>query len=266
VVTGASSGIGEATARLLARRGWLCVLVARRELRLRALADELGAEPEPCDVGDREAVARLATRVLERHAAVHLLVNNAGMPARAPADEVDLDLVAEVARVNYLGGVWATRGLLPGLRTAAAGEGGQAHVVDVVSIAGTIALAPAGAYAASKHAQLAFSRSLRAALRGTGVSVHTILPGYVQTEGFPQTAILEHRLLRHLVVQPEHVARAIVRAVERGRSEVSVPWFPYRLASVLNGVAPGVVARLGGRVVARSPAFAKAAERGRDGE
>ena len=82
VVTGASSGIGEATARALAAAGWHCVLVARREDRLRALADAIGGEVELCDVGDRGAVESFAARVLERHPAIHLLVNNAGMPAR----------------------------------------------------------------------------------------------------------------------------------------------------------------------------------------
>ena len=258
-MTGASSGIGEATARLLAGQGWRCILVARREERLQALAGSIGGEPEACDVADPDAVTAMAGRVLARHPAVHLLVNNAGIPARGQADDVDLDLLEHVARTNYLGGVWTTRALFPGLRRAA--PHGGAHVVDVVSIAGTIALAPAGAYAASKHAQLAFSRSLRAALRGSGIEVHTILPGYVQTEGFPQHALMEHRLLRRIVARPDDVARTILKAVERGRSEVVVPWFPYRLAMVLNGLAPRLVARLGARVVRTSPAFrAKAAE------
>ena len=82
VITGGSSGIGEATARALAAADWHCVLVARREDRLRALAGEIGAEVEVCDVGDRAAVGALAARVLERHRTIHLLVNNAGMPAR----------------------------------------------------------------------------------------------------------------------------------------------------------------------------------------
>ena len=81
VVTGASAGIGEAIARRLAERGWWCVLVARREDRLRTLADEIGGEVELCDVADREAVDALAGRILARHPAVHLLVNNAGIPA-----------------------------------------------------------------------------------------------------------------------------------------------------------------------------------------
>ncbi len=259
VVTGASSGIGEATARLLAARGWRCVLVARRADRLRILAEQLDGEAEACDVADREAVEAMAAHVLARHQEVHLVVNNAGIAARRTLAEVDLDLVEQVARVNYLGGVWVTRSLLPGLQLAA--RTGRSHIVNVVSIAGAVAFAPSGAYAAAKHAQLAFSRSLQATLRGSGVEVHTVLPGYVQTEGFPQRSLLEDRLLRHIVVQPERVAEAIVKAVERGRHEIVVPWFPYRPAMVLYGIAPVLVSRLGARVVRTSRAFqAKGAE------
>ena len=174
VVTGASSGIGEAIARLLAGKGWHCVLVARREDRLRALADEIGGEVELCDVADRDAVDAMAERILARHPAIHLLVNNAGMPARGSYLTVDLNLVRRVMEVNYLGGVWCTRALLPGLRAASFGT---AHVVNLVSVAGTTAFAPAGAYAASKHAQLAFSRSLSSALRGSGSRCTPSSPG-----------------------------------------------------------------------------------------
>ena len=97
-MTGASSGIGEATARLLAAKDWTCVLVARREDRLRALADEIGGEVELCDVGDRDAVEAMAERVLERHPAIGLLVNNAGMPARGTFLTVDPDLIRRVTR------------------------------------------------------------------------------------------------------------------------------------------------------------------------
>jgi short-subunit dehydrogenase len=241
VVTGASSGIGEATARLLTQKGWRCVLVARREERLRALSDALGAEVETCDVGDRDAVEAVAARILERHPTLGLLVNNAGMPARGTYLTVDLDLVRRVTEVNYLGGVWCTRALLPGLRAA-----GSAHVVNVVSVAGTTAFAPAGAYAASKHAQLAFSRSLAAALRGSGIAVHTVLPGFVETEGFPQKGVLKSRLLGRFVIQPPEVAEAVLRSIEKGKAEVTVPWFPYRAISVVQALAPGVISRFSG--------------------
>jgi short-subunit dehydrogenase len=243
-VTGASSGIGEATARLLASQGWTCVLVARREDRLRAVADEIGGEVELCDVGDRDAVEAMAGRVLARHPAVHLLVNNAGMPARGTFLAVDPDLVQRVMEVNYLGGVWCTRALLPGLRAGA--SAGESHVVNLVSVAGTVAFAPAGAYAAAKHAQLAFSRSLAAALRGSGIGVHSVLPGFVETEGFPQKGVLGSRLLSRFVIDPPRVAEAIVDAVEKNKREVTVPWFPYRLISILQALVPGVMARFVG--------------------
>jgi short-subunit dehydrogenase len=244
VVTGASSGIGEAIARLLADRGWLCVLVARREDRLSAVAEEIGAEVELCDVADRDAVEAMAARLLERQPSIHLLVNNAGIPARGSYLNVDADLVRRVMEVNYLGGVWCTRALLPGLRWAA--EAGGAHVVNVVSVAGTTAFAPAGAYAASKHAQLAFSRSLAAVLRGSGIAVHTILPGFVETEGFPQKGVLKSPLLGRFVIQPPRVAEAVLSAIEKGKSEVTVPWFPYRPISILQALAPGLIRRFAG--------------------
>lgn len=253
VVTGASSGIGAATARALAARGWHCVLVARREELLQKLAAEVGGEAEQCDIGDRAAVEALAARVLERHPSIAALVNNAGIPARRSFVHVDLDAVEEVARVNYLGGVWLTRALLPGLRPGARER--RTHVVNVVSVAGVVAFAPSGAYSAAKHAQLAFSRSLQASLHGSGIAVHTILPGYVETEGFPQASLLDDPLLRHTVVQPERVARAIVRRLERAGREVVVPWFPYRPATLLFGVAPTLISRLGGHAVSRSRAF-----------
>jgi hypothetical protein len=244
VVTGASSGIGEATARALAEKGWRCILVARREDRLQALAASIGGEVELCDVADPIAVAEMGRRILERHPEVHLLLNNAGMPARGTFLDVDLELVERVIDVNYLGGVYCTRALLPGLRAAA--RGGEAHIVNLVSVAGSVAFAPAGAYAASKHAQLAFSRSLTAALRGTGIRVHGVLPGFVETEGFPQRGVLESRLLGRFVIDPPRVAKAVIRAVERNKTEIVVPWFPYRIVSMLQTISPRVMSMMVG--------------------
>ncbi len=244
MITGASSGIGEATARELRRRGWHCVLVARREELLRTLAEELDGEFEICDVSDRTAVETMATRVLERHPSVTLLVNNAGIPARGTFLTVDDDLIERVMAVNYLGSVWCARALMPGLQEA--GRNGGAHVVNLASVAGTVAFAPAGAYAASKHAQVAFSRSLGAALAGTGIRVHTVVPGFVETEGFPQKGVLASRVLSWFVIEPPRVAKAIADAVDKNRGEVVVPWFPYRLIGLAQAALPGVMARFVG--------------------
>lgn len=245
VVTGASSGIGEATARELAARGWYCVLLARRAERLEPLARELGGEWETCDVTDRAQVDEVAARVLARNPQVSLLVNNAGVPGRGTFVSTEPETVERVTRTNYLGNVWCARAYLPGLR-AARDAHGSAHVVNVVSVAGTIAFAPAGPYAAAKHAQLAFSRSLAATLRPEGIRVHAVLPGFVETEGFKPRTTLRSSLMRRFVIDSEDVARAIVEAVDKGKRELTIPWFPYRPVSVVQAVFPGLIARLVG--------------------
>jgi uncharacterized protein len=242
VITGASSGIGEAIARELSRRGWQCVLLARRAGHLERIADEIGGEWETCDVSDRAQVDEVAARVLERHAAIGLLVNNAGVPARGSFLDIDPELIERVTAVNYLGSVWCLRAFVSGLRAA-----GDAHVVNLVSVSGTVAFAPAGAYAAAKHAQLAFSRSTSALLAGSGIHVHTVMPGFVETEGFPQRAKLRSGLLRRFVIEPEDVARAVVRAVEKDRREVTLPWFPYRFVAIAQALFPRLVTSIAAR-------------------
>jgi short-subunit dehydrogenase len=241
VVTGASSGIGAAVARALAGRGWQLVLLARREDRLQALAEELGGEYELCDVGRRENVERVAAKVSERHPRIQLLVNNAGIPGRRGFAEIELDRLEEVLRVNYLGAVWCLRAFLPALEAS-----GRSDVVNIVSVAGTVAYGPAGPYSASKHAQLAFSRSTTAELRARGIHVHTVNPGFVETEGFPQATVLRSALLRKLVVDPEHVARHVLKVIEGDKRETFVPAW-YRVAALAQALVPGLMARIATR-------------------
>ena len=241
VITGASSGIGEATARRLARNGWRCVLLARRRERLEPLAAELEAEFELCDVSDRGQVERVAAAVLERHPQVHLLMNSAGIGARAGFFDCPPERIEEVTATNYLGSVWCLRAFLPGLEAAAPSD-----VVNVVSVAGTVAFAPSGPYAASKHAQLALSRATTAELRGRGIRVHTVNPGFVETEGFPQATTLKSGLFRRAVIGPERVADHIVGLVGRGPGETFIPRF-YRIFALLQALLPGIVGRVGAR-------------------
>jgi short-subunit dehydrogenase len=236
VVTGASSGIGAAISRLLARRDWTLVLIARREERLRALAQEIGGEYELCDVADRSAVDATAARVLERHPLVHLLVNNAGIPARASFLEAEPEAIENALRVNYLGGVWCLRAFLPGLEAAAPSD-----VANIVSVAGVVAYPQSGPYAASKHAQLAFSRATSAELRLRNIRVHTVKPGFVETEGFSQSWLPAP--MHRLVIGPEAVAEHVVESVERGRGETTVPRY-YGAAGWFQALLPNVVTRL----------------------
>jgi NAD(P)-dependent dehydrogenase (short-subunit alcohol dehydrogenase family) len=242
VVTGASSGIGRALARRLARDGWSCVLVARREERLRELAHELGGEYEVCDVTDRAHVARTATSVLARHPRIGLLVNSAGIPGRRDFLSVEPETVERVLATNYLGGLWCLRAFLPGLEAAAP----DAHVVNVVSVAGTIAFPPSGPYSASKHAQLAFSRATAAQLRRRGIHVLTVLPGFIETEGFPQRTALASRFLRRTVRTPEELADRIARGLARRKGELTYPRL-YRAFAIVQALAPTLVGRVASR-------------------
>jgi uncharacterized protein len=247
VVTGGSSGIGAAVARALAGRDWRCVLIARREELLQQLAEEVGGEYEVCDVGDREAVDRTAAAVLERHPQIGLLVNNAGIPARTGFVDGDPERIELVTRVNYLGGVWCLRAYLPGLVAAAPSD-----VVNIASAAGTITAGTSGPYAASKHAQVSFSRATAAELQPRGVRVHLVMPGFVETEGFPQRTVFP-RYMHRVIAEPEDVAEAVLKALDHNRREVFVPWY-YRFGALAQTLFPGAVARSAASGRLRKPA------------
>jgi short-subunit dehydrogenase len=213
------------------------VLLARREDRLRTLAGELGGQYEVCDVSVREQVDRAAAAIMERHPRIHLLVNNAGIPGRASFVDIEAERLEQVLRVNYLGSVWCLRAFLPALEAA-----GRSDVVNIVSVAGAVAFPPSGPYSASKHAQLAFSRATAGELRRRGIHVHTVNPGFVETEGFPQATRLRSALLRRAVVGPDRVARHVLRVVDRDRAETFVPAW-YRMAALAQAIGPGLVSR-----------------------
>jgi NAD(P)-dependent dehydrogenase (short-subunit alcohol dehydrogenase family) len=189
-----------------------------------------------CDVGDRAAVDVLAARIVERHPRVKLLVNNAGVPGKADFVTGDPDRIENVMRINYFGGIWCLRAFLPALEAAA-----PADVVNVVSVAGTVVLPQSGPYGASKHAQLAFSRAIAAQLRPRGIRVHTVLPGFSPTAGFPEPSVLP-KALEWTVIEPDRIARTIVASVTHDKRETFVPWW-FRGMAVLQGSAPSTFSR-----------------------
>ena len=245
VVTGASSGIGEATARRLDREGYGLVLVARRADRLEALAGALrDAAPLALDLTGDEAPERVASAVEARWGRLDLLVNNAGGAWRAAFAE-EGGGHANVRRtmdLNFDAPVRLTEALLPVLRRSA-----PSSIVNVASVAARVALPRNGAYAASKSALAGWSEALGLEERERGVHVGLVLPGFVATEGFPQSDLRARRATRRLVSSPERVAEAIVAAGLGRRAERYVPR-PYALVPVVRALLPGawrlVAARL----------------------
>jgi short-subunit dehydrogenase len=218
-----------------------CILLARGRERLAGVAEEIAAEYEVCDVGDRAEVEAVADRIGERHEAIHLLVNNAGIPAGGGFLDIPAERIEEVTRVNYLGGVWCLRAFLPLLE-----RGAPSDVVNIASVAATVTPLTSGPYAASKHAQLAFSRSVAVELASRGVRVHAVNPGPVPTDGFPQNRAQAGRFSRHFVVSPDEVAAIVARTLERDSREVFVPRV-FRLAAVVQALAPGTLVRIATR-------------------
>jgi short-subunit dehydrogenase len=243
LITGASSGIGEAAARRLAREpGARLVLVARREERLRALADELGGATVIAeDLTEPAAVARVAETVRREHGELHLLVNNAGARWAGEFGEAGWDSVERHMRLNFEAPVRLTEALLPLLRSTAARSGGpRVAIVNVASTSARVARPGAAAYSASKFALAGWSDSLHAEERPHGVHVGLVLPGYVATEGFPATELRARVATRWLVSDPEVVAEAIVDAGPGGRAERYVPRY-YWVFAALRILAPRLV-------------------------
>ena len=245
VVTGASSGIGEATARRLAREPEMkLVLVARRQDKLEQLAKSLGgATVVPVDLTDPDAPAAVLEAVGRAHGALHLLVNNAGARWAGTFGESGWENVERHMKINFEAPVKLTEALLPLLRATAHKSARPVSIVNVSSTSGRVARRGASGYSAAKFALCGWSDSLAAEERGNGVQVGLVLPGYVSTEGFPQAELRAHPVLRRIVSDPEVVVDAIVDCGLRGKAERYAPR-PYWIAAAGRILAPGLIRRL----------------------
>lgn len=244
LVTGASSGIGEATARLLGSRGWRVLLVARRADRLEQLAGELSdARALPADVTEPDAPQRIARAAADEDA-LHLLVNNAGAgwsAAFGDRESGGWENVRRTMELNFDSVVRLTEALLPLLR-----ESQPSSIVNVASTAARIGRPRAAAYSASKAALAMWSDGLHLEERPHGVHVGVVLPGYVSTEGFPQEQLMGRRLTRWIVSTPERAAEAILDAGPGGKAERYVPR-PYGIVPVLRHLVPPLARRSSGQ-------------------
>jgi NADP-dependent 3-hydroxy acid dehydrogenase YdfG len=220
VITGASSGIGEATALAMAREGAVVALAARRKDRVDALAEQIAgdggsAHPFQVDVGDEDAARSLIEDAAAAMGGLDVLVNNAGVMLLGPVEGADTQEWRTMVDVNLLGLLYCTHAALPLMR-----EGGGGHVVNVSSVAGRAAHAGSAVYNLTKFGVAAFSEALRQEALHSNVRVTCVEPGFVETElhGHNQIpavldAIEKMRESTGEVLEADDIARAIVYAV-----------------------------------------------------
>ncbi|MGW3651858.1 SDR family NAD(P)-dependent oxidoreductase [Streptomyces sp. NPDC000878] len=223
IVTGASSGIGEATARLLHGVGALPVLAARRADRLKALGAELDdALAVPTDLTDLAQVRALVDATTRRHGRVDGLVNNAGASLHGPLEQVDLGAYSRLLELHVVGVLATIQAVLPVMRRQ---KGGR--IVNISSGATAFPSPGIGAYTASKSAVNMLSAVARQELAADGIDVSLILPSVTATDFgdgiFRDSANVPPGLVAHT---PEYVARVILRALRTGEERIDIPHGP----------------------------------------
>jgi len=244
LVTGASSGIGEATARLFAKQGYRVVLAARRRERLETLAEEIrgkGEEALPiiADVADLRQIEQLVATTLSHYGKIDILFNNAGIGRLNWLENLDplADIEAQI-RVNFLGLVHTTRAVLPHMIARRSG-----HIINMASMAGYLATPTYTIYAASKFAVRGFSDALRREVGVYGIHVSGVYPGGVNTEfaryarAKRKTGITTPARLR---LSAEQVANCVYDVARRPRRAVLIP-APMRLVAWIGFFFPGFV-------------------------
>ncbi len=245
-ITGASAGIGRATALRLARDGAAVVICARRAALLDAVAAEIaaaGGQALACagDVTRAADMDALVARAVERFGRLDVVMCNAGFGIAGAIDDISPDQMHKLMDINYNGTYHATRAALPVFRRQ-----GSGHVIVVSSIVGKRGVPFMGAYAATKFAQVGLAECLRSELLGSGIHVSVVFPVSTETEFFDVmsretgTAVTRaHGPTQHV----DRVAHAIARAIERPAPEI-YPHAASRALVILNALAPGVCDRV----------------------
>lgn len=241
LITGASSGIGSATAAALAEAGVRLLLAGRDQARLRQVAERTRGLPLAADLSAVGGPAALAQAALAAAPdGIDILVSNAGLGWAGPLVDMTAEKVCELVTVNLTAPIQLTRLLLPGMM-----QRGRGRVIFVSSIAGVTGVACEAVYAATKAGVGTFAESLAYETRGHGVGVSLIVPGVIDTPFFDSRGQPYHRK-RPAPIPAHRVAGAIVKAVERDRDMVYVPrWL--RLPAWLHGAAPPAFRRLAAR-------------------
>lgn len=233
IITGASSGIGAATARALAQHGAIVVLVARRATELEALAGEItGAGGRalaiPADVSARADIDQVAQTTIDHYARIDVLINNAGIGAGSSVMNSDDQAMQRIVDVNLLAPARCVQVVLPAMRRQGGGV-----IVNIGSVAGEVATS--GLYAATKFGLRGLSDALRRELRHDNIDVVLVAPGFIRTAMTSDVTLP--------MPGPEAVARAIMSAIRRPRRRVIVPW-PYGPLMYLAKLFPSLTDRL----------------------
>lgn len=258
LITGATGGIGQSVARAFASRGAQVILSGRRQDVLESLAAQLGARAVVCDLASREDVQRLIDSV----GPIDVLVANAGLPATGHIAELSQAQLDTMLEVNLRAPIALARGVIPGMV-----ERGRGHLVFVSSLSGKVASPVSSLYNATKFGLRGFALAVREDLRGTGVGVSSILPGFISEAGM--FADSQAKLPPGVGTKtPDDVAAAVVTAIERNRAEIAVAPLGLRLgagfASVLPSVAASITRLTGGDKVAHQLAAGQADKRPTD--
>jgi short-subunit dehydrogenase len=254
LITGASTGIGAATARVMAKRGARVLLVARSEGPLRELAEAIGggAAAYPTDVGDAEAVGAMAERIKADVGVPDVIVNNAGAGRFLFIEDTSPEELVQMTKVPYFAAFFVTRAFIEDMLAR-----GSGHIANVNTPASTMPWPGALGYAGARWAVRGFTKALRADLHGTGIRVTEIVPGKVSSDYFKSNPGAEERIpsvarvLRTLT--PEQTGELIARAVERNKREAISP-FLLRMMYLQDRFAPRLTEWIVHRTGSRRPA------------
>lgn len=245
VITGASSGIGEATAIEFAKKGANVILIARSKNKLDTVEQQLSKFDVKtltclCDVSNKIQVNQTCEYILKNFSSIDVLVNNAGFGILRKVSELSIEEIESQMATNYFGMVYFTKNLLPIMLKQNSG-----HIVNVASVAASFGLPGIAAYCASKFAMLGFSEGLKSELQGTKVKVTVVSPIMVRTNFFDHESFEKVPKKPTTSLSPKTVAKAVIKAANSSRLEIVVPpvvrgaiWakhtFPYLINPVVS--------------------------------
>lgn len=249
VITGASGGIGAEIACLVAERGAIPILLARRADKLAEVGARIAGEKGlfTVDVTSNEQVTEAVEQITQKYGTIDVWINNAGFGLFEYVQDMSMDRFEQLMEVNYYAVVRCTKAVLPHMLRAKRG-----HIINVASVAGKVGTPKGAGYSASKHAVLGFTTSIRAELAGTGIRVSSLNPGPVDTPFFdisdPQGYYKKN--IQHYLLKPETVALAMLRLIQSGKADVTLP-LSAALGTKLLQLFPNWLSDIAGRLLNR---------------